>query len=220
MVVIFPPITVETVTIGRVEPSPAEPGAFADEPRGRGVTAAGAGALLLLTAVLWVVGGLKATADGPRQVKPGVAVDQGRFTVTVESARVGQVKEKLGSGRVSALIVRLNVVNNDKETASLSGDLGAGFAGEPRPGTYLEPTDIIGLAGGARTSVETGAVQPGLPVEAEAVWELKPGSAPEQITVALRRWEYGSGFTDLQKRWKVDKQAPMTARVTLAVTRP
>jgi hypothetical protein len=199
-----------------VEPSPAEPEVPAEESRRRGLTPAVAGVFLLLTAVLWATGGLRATANGPLRAKPGVAVNQGRFTVTVKSARIGQVNEKLGSGRVSALVVRLTVVNNDKETVSLTGDLEDGFAGEPRPGTYLEPTDIIGYAGGA----ETGMVQPGLPVEAEAVWELKPGTAPEQITVALRRWEYGSGFTELRKRWSVSKQSPMTATVTLAVAHP
>lgn len=177
--------------------------------------AAVGGVLIVLTGVLWATGGLRSQPNGPVAVKPGVAIDQGRFTVQVLDARIAQVKPPLGDKTVSALLVRLRVANKGKDSAYVGGDLKDGLVGEPRPGTYLEPSDVTGTAAGGKATY----VYPGLPIDAEAMWELKPGTAPRQITIALRQWQFGPGFTDLTKHWSVDKGAPMKAKVTLPVGR-
>jgi hypothetical protein len=171
------------------------------------------GGLAVLTALLWAAGGLKTRPHGPAEVEPGAAVDQGRFTVKVQDARLARVRLVFGTRQVNALVVRMHVASNDKRTASLNTELQTGIAGEPRPGTYVQPAEVNGLAHGFKTA----SVQPGLPVEAEAIWELGPGSAPRQITVVLRQWDYARGFTDLTERWTVTKESRIVAKVTLPV---
>lgn len=168
---------------------------------------------MLLTAVLGVTGGLKSRPTGPEKATPGHAIDQGRFTVTVVNARITEETESFTGKRKRFLVVRMHITNHDKETVSLSTDFGSGFAGVPKPGVYLPPDDIAGLTAGGQTT----DVNPGLPVDADAKWELQAGNTPRQMTVALRQWDYGSGFTDLTKRWTTSKESPIMATVTLPV---
>jgi hypothetical protein len=173
------------------------------------------GACVLAVAVVWAFGGFDAAPSGPETVAVGAKVDQGRFTVTFVSARIGLAKGQLGSDPKRSLIVRMKVTNNSRQTTSLSSDLTRGIAGEPKPGTYLAPDNAIGYANGSQTT----AVQPGLPVEAELIWPLGPDVSPAKVTVALWRWQYSAGFTDPQFNWKVDKKfTKASAKVTLAVS--
>ncbi|MGI8330053.1 hypothetical protein ACRYCC_08800 [Actinomadura scrupuli] len=186
-----------------------------DRPRRRWTSLAVLGACVLAVAVLWVVGGFDAAPHGPKTVPVGSKVDQRRFTVTFVSARIGQAKGQFGTDTRRSLIVRLKVTNNSRKTTSLSSDLAQGIAGEPKPGSYLAPDNVIGYANGS----ETTAVQPGLPVEAELIWPLSPQNTPAKITVALWRWDYSTGFTDPQYNWKVDKKfTKPAAKITLAVS--
>jgi hypothetical protein len=72
-----------------------------------------------------------------------------------------------------------------------------------------------GTAAGAKTSV----VQPGLPVDAEAMWRLGAADAPDKFTVGLRTWEYRRGFTVASFSWWLDQDAgsPFAGRLTLPV---
>ncbi|MGH3392561.1 MAG: hypothetical protein ACRDOO_27140, partial [Actinomadura sp.] len=127
--------------------------------------------------------------------------------------QIRQEKDSFSDEQKRFLVVRMHIVNQAKETASLSVHFMSGFTGVPQPGNYLDPDEINGLAAGGKT----GDVHPGLPIDAEAVWELKAGEAPRQITVALRQWEFASGFTILEKHWSAGKGAPIIATVTLPV---
>jgi hypothetical protein len=184
--------------------------------KGRLVTAAIAGALAVLTAVLWLTGGLKSQPSGPQKVAPGSAFDQGRFTVTVRDARISVQKVTLGDKQERLLIVRMHIANNDTKTASLFTDFGTAFTGVPKPGTYLQPREINGVAFGEKTF----DVQPGLPVDAEAVWPLPANASPRQMTVALRQWDFGPGFTRLEKEWTATRTSPVIATVTMPVVGP
>ncbi|MCW2886860.1 MAG: hypothetical protein JWL58_3722 [Streptosporangiaceae bacterium] len=165
-------------------------------------------------AAVWAFGGFNATPSGPKVLAAGATVDQGRFTVTFVSARIGMAKGQFGLGLKRSLIVRVKVTNNSKETTSLSTDLADGVAGEPKPGKYVAPDNVIGYANGSETTM----VQPGLPVEAELTWPLAADVSPGKMTVALWQWDHSAGFTDPQFNWKVDKKyTRASAKVTLAV---
>jgi hypothetical protein len=198
-----------------VEPQPPATENPEQAPRRRKLLIAAAivGGLCLVIAVIGVFGGLKAKPSGATQVKPGETLDQGRFTVTVLSARVGDVKGPLDSKAKHSLIVRMRVTNNGTDTASLDGDLKIGMTGVPKPGKHLDPAEVTGLANGSPTTL----VQPGLPVEADASWELNPGSAPTQAVIAFRKWEHGAGFSDPQIVWKVFSGSAIAATVTVPV---
>lgn len=196
------------------QPAQGQPAPTGDRSgNGRITLAVIGGTLVLLTAVLGATGGLKSQPTAPEKVAPGKAIDQGRFTVTVVNARITAETESFTKKQKRFLVVRVHITNHDKETTSLGTDFNSGFAGVPKPGVFLPPDDIVGLTAGGQTS----DVNPGLPVDADAKWELRPGNAPRQITVALRQWDYGSGFTDLTKRWTTSKEAPVIATVTLPV---
>lgn len=175
--------------------------------------AAIAGTLAMVTAVLWATGGLNGRPTGPEKVAAGRPIDQGRFVVTLQSARIRQEKESFSDKQKRLLVVRMHITSHDKESASLSVQFMTGFTGVPKPGTYLEPDDITGLTAGG----DTGDVHPGLPIDAEAIWELPPGDNPRQITVALRQWEFGHGFTILEEHWSATRSSPIMATVTLPV---
>ncbi|MFB4301382.1 hypothetical protein [Actinomadura sp. NTSP31] len=170
-----------------------------------------------LAAVTWAAGGFE---EAPRQPveKPGKALDAGLFTVTVHDARIGLVKGPFDSASKRYLIVRMRVVNNGKETASLGdGGLADGLAARTKAGKWVEPDDVEGVAGGAKTIT----TQPGLPVEASAMWKMGPADAPTRFTVGLRKWEYRTGFTDVSYNWLVDRTSDaLVARMTLPIPVP
>ena len=134
--------------------------------------------------VLGMTGGLAATPDKPRQAGPNTAIDQGRFTVTVLGARVGMVKGLFSETPKRSLIVKMRVVNNGTDTASMEIDFAHGIAGEPKPGSYKDVPD-----GNVTTTTgdgsKTSAVEPGLPVTTEVSWELPAGTTPAKVTLAL-----------------------------------
>ncbi|MWA04518.1 hypothetical protein F8568_029895 [Actinomadura sp. LD22] len=207
---------------GPVPPSPGGP--RPGEPSGEGggrasarrrlVPAGVACAVAVAAAVTWAAGGF---AEAPKQPveKPGKALNVGLFTVTVRDARIGLVKGVFDSDPKRYLIVRMRVVNNGKETESLGdGGLTDGLAARTKAGKWLEPDQVEGLAGGAKTDT----VQPGLPVEASAMWKAGPADAPRRFTIGLRKWEYRTGFTDVSYNWLPDKEdGKLAARMTLPV---
>jgi hypothetical protein len=169
----------------------------------------------LAAGVLALFGGFQAAPKGPKQLTAGTRVDQHRFGVTVLSARIGMVKGTFGADPKRSLIVVMKVVNQGRETASMSGDLVQGIAGEPQHGTYLAPDSTTGYSHGSPTT----AIQPGLPIEAELNWTLPAGNTPTKVTVAFWQWTHNAGFTDQQFNWWVDKKgSPVTHEVTLAVS--
>lgn len=164
--------------------------------------------------VLWATGGFAAAPEQPVK-KPGKPLNVGLFTITVHDARIGLVEGAFDSGRQRYLIVRMRVLNNGKETAPLGdGGLTDGLAARTKAGKWVEPDEVEGVAGGAKTDT----TQPGLPVEASAMWKMGPADAPKEFTVGLRQWEYKTGFTDLSYNWLVDaKSKKLAAKMTLPI---
>ncbi|RKS71110.1 hypothetical protein BZB76_5596 [Actinomadura pelletieri DSM 43383] len=175
------------------------------------------GAVAVLVPVLWVTGGFKERPRQPVKVA-GSSLDLGLFAVTVRDARIGVVDAAFGSEKERFLIVRMRVVNKGKETEPLNtGGLADGVAALTKAGKWVKPEQVEGVAGGAKTD----AVQPGLPVEASAMWKMGPADAPRQLTVGLRKWTYGHGFTDSTYNWTVDRENDkLVGRLTLAVSQP
>ncbi|MEU5876562.1 hypothetical protein [Spirillospora sp. NPDC047279] len=199
-----------------VAPPPAsEP--QAEEPARRRflVPAIIGGAVAVLLPVLWLTGGLDQTPQQPRRA-PEQIVDQGKFTVTVHDARITTDKGVFDTKPQRYVVVRMRVVNNDKETASLSsGGLKDGVAARTKAGTWLKPDDVEGMSAGSPVT----SVQPGLPIEATAMWKMGPADSPRQFTVGLLEWEFGTGFTDAEYRWRVVEKAEdrLAALFTLPV---
>ncbi|MBB4772794.1 hypothetical protein [Actinomadura livida] len=178
------------------------------------VPACALGVLAVLVPVLWVTGGLKEKPTQPVKTA-GTALNLGLFTVTVRDARIGLVKEGFGDAQERFLIVRMSVENKGKETEPLGiGGLGDGVVALTRTGKWVQPERVEGVAGGADTDV----VQPGLPVEASAMWKMGPADSPEKLTVGLRAWKYEHGFTDEDFNWIVQREGgALVGRLTLAV---
>jgi len=172
------------------------------------------GVLAVVAAVLWVTGGLKETPKQPVK-QPGKALDLGLFTVTVRDARIGTADAGFGSEQERFLIVRMRVENRGKETEQLgTGGLADGVVALTKTGQWVKPDEVEGTAGGAETDV----VQPGLPVEASAMWKLGPANSPQKLTVGLRIWKYEHGFTDSGFNWIVQHENDVLAgRLTLPV---
>ncbi|SPT51081.1 DUF4352 domain-containing protein [Actinomadura madurae] len=173
------------------------------------------GVLAVLVPVLWLVGGFKETPKQPAK-RPGEPLDLGLFTVTVHDARIGVVDAGFGSARERFLIVRMRVLNNGKETASLGiGGLGNGVVALTRAGKWVKPEQVEGVAAGAKTDT----TQPGLPVEASAMWKMGPADAPTKLTVGLKKWEYEHGFTDVSYKWLITTEGDdLAGRLTLPVS--
>ncbi|MEU9025156.1 hypothetical protein [Actinomadura sp. NPDC048394] len=198
-------------------PLPGEPsgaGGSRASARRRLVPAAVACAVAAVAAVTWATGGFKEAPKQPVE-RPGKALNVGLFTVTVRDARIGLVKGVFDSDPKRYLIVRMRVVNNGRETESLGdGGLTDGLAARTKAGKWLEPDQVEGVAGGAKTD----AVQPGLPVEASAMWKAGPADAPRRFTIGLRKWEYRTGFTDVSYNWLPDTEdGALAAKMTLPV---
>ncbi|CNE27369.1 Uncharacterised protein [Mycobacterium tuberculosis] len=172
------------------------------------------GVAAVLVPVVWVAGGFKATPKQP-VAKAGERLDLGLFEVTVHDARIGSARETFGSGEQRYLIVRMRVLNKGKETKSLgSGGLTDGVVALTKAGTWVKPERVDGVAGGAQTDM----TQPGLPVEASAMWKMGPADSPTRLTVGLRKWKYEHGFTDSDFNWFVDQKSDKLAgRLTLPV---
>lgn len=172
------------------------------------------GVLAVLVPVLWVTGGFKETPKQPLE-QPGKKLDLGLFEVTVRDARIGMADAGFGDEQERFLIVRMRVANKGKETESLGrGGLADGVVAQTKNGKWVEPEQVEGVAGGS----ETDAVQPGLPVEAAAMWKLNPADSPEKLTVGLRKWKYDHGFTDENFNWLVQREDDkLVGRLTLPV---
>ncbi|MGP4027551.1 hypothetical protein [Actinomadura sp. 3N407] len=172
------------------------------------------GVVAVLTAALWATGGLKERPKQPAR-PAGKALDLGLFTVTVRDVRIGLATADFGNKQERFLIMRMRVLNKGKETESL-GDSGLadGVVALTRTGKWVEPERVEGVAGGAETNV----AQPGLPVEASAMWKMGPADSPEKLTVGLREWTYEQGFTDSDFNWLVQREDDkLVGRLTLPV---
>ncbi|TDC37852.1 hypothetical protein E1281_39350 [Actinomadura sp. KC345] len=172
------------------------------------------GVLAALVPLLWVTGGLKETPKQPS--KPaGKPLDAGLFDITVRDARIGMAKGDFGSGPERFLIVRMRVANKGKETESLgTGGLADGVGALTKDGKWVKPDQVEGVAAGAETNV----AQPGLPVEASAMWKLHPDDSPAKLTVGLREWKYEHGFTDNTYTWAVRREGgKLVGRFSLPV---
>lgn len=167
-------------------------------------------------AAVGLIGGLASGASGPQQYGAGKPVNQVRFTVTVLGARIGMVRSLFGSTAKRSLIVRMRIVNDGTDTASVDTEFAEGLAGEPKPGKYVKVGDV---AGTASDGTQTSSIQPGLPITAEASWELSPGVSPERVTIALRQWEHRPGFTDPQYSWWMTSTSTVIAEITVPVVR-
>ncbi|MFG2006568.1 hypothetical protein ACGFNU_46225 [Spirillospora sp. NPDC048911] len=192
----------------------------ADGPTGRRflVPAAVAGVIAVLLPVVWLTGGLDRTPQQPRRA-PGQSVDAGKFTVTVLDARVRTARTIFDKKPERYVVVRTRVVNNDKESASLGpGGFRDGIAARTKAGTWVPPDDTDGTMAGIKVS----AIEPGLPVEATAMWRMGPADAPKQFTVGVLGWEYGHGFNDKSYRWRVTDRTGgrLAGLLTLPVVGP
>ncbi|MFF4239356.1 hypothetical protein ACFYYL_26085 [Actinomadura geliboluensis] len=167
----------------------------------------------VLAAGVWAAGGFEEKPEQPAK-KAGERLDLGLFEVTVRDVRIG-LANTFGSDKKRFLIMRMRVLNKGKETESLgTGGLTDGVVALTKAGKWVKPERIEGVAGGAGT----GTAQPGLPVEASAMWEMGPADAPKKLTVGLREWKYEHGFTDTSFNWIVDQRSDEFAgRLTLAV---
>ncbi|KAB2347811.1 hypothetical protein [Actinomadura rudentiformis] len=191
-----------------------------DEPARRRflVPAVVVGVVAVLLPVLWLTGGLDQTPQQPER-SPGQAVDAGKFTVTVHEARIQTAKTISDRKPERYVVVRVRVVNNDKETVSLGvGGLRDGIAARTKAGKWVPPDDVNGTATGGKVN----AVEPGLPVEASVMWRMGPADAPTTFTVGVLTWEYGTGFTDNEYKWRVvDKSGgKLAGLLTLPVAGP
>jgi hypothetical protein len=170
--------------------------------------------LVVATAVAWATGGLRAKPSATAMVGPGKVVDQGLFKVRVLDARAGVMKVHSFDTPANLLVVRMQVTDLGKESYGISSFLG-GVVAEPKPGTYVNPE--LMLSDGDIQGNLTSFIHPDLPVLLQVRWKLPKGNSPRSVTVALRKWTYGQGFTDDAFNWMVDRDSPMTAKVTVPV---
>lgn len=171
-------------------------------------------ALVVLTAVIWVAGGLKAKPGGPVAAKPGRVVGQGLFNIQVMDARSGQMKISSFDPLANLLVVRMRVTNLGDKSYGISTFL-SGVAAEPKHGKYLT-ADIMRSQGYAGNQV-TSSIHPRLPMVVQLVWLLGNATAPRTVTVALRTWEYSQSFTTDTYDWTVTKESPISAKVAVPV---
>ncbi|MCO6011759.1 hypothetical protein NE236_43115 [Actinoallomurus purpureus] len=172
------------------------------------------GGVTVTIALAGAFGGLRTRAGGPAVVSPGSTVDQGAFKVQVLDARAGRFSLGSFDKNDDKLVVRMRVTNTGDRSNGVSSFIG-GIVAEPKPGHYAEAdeTRSIGeLPGGA-----TSDTHPRLPLVVQAVWPLPATTTLRSVTVALRQWNYGQGFTDDSFYWSVTKSSPITAKVTVPV---
>jgi hypothetical protein len=171
--------------------------------------------LLVLTAVLWAAGGLRARASGPVAVRPGGVADQGAFAVQVLDARAGHMKTSDFEPVANLLVVRMRVTNRADRSYGIVSFL-QGIVAEPRPGRYVK-ADVMKSEGHIGDEV-TSTIHPRLPVTVELVWPMGDATpAPRTVKLALRRWEYGQSFTTDTFYWSVTSVSPIAATVTVPV---
>jgi hypothetical protein len=171
-------------------------------------------ALVLLAAVVWAVGGLKAKPGGPVEAKAGRVVGQKLFNVQVMDARAGRMKINSYDPLANLLVVRMRVTNLGKTSYGILSFLD-GVAAEPQHGKYVT-ADLMRSQGYAADQV-TSFIHPRLPVTVQLVWPLGNSTAPRTVTLALRKWDYGQSFTTDTFYWSVTKQSPIAAEVAVPV---
>jgi hypothetical protein len=171
-------------------------------------------ALVVLTAVTWAAGGLKAQPGGPVAAKVGSVVGQGLFNVQIMDAHAGRMKINSSDPLANLLVVRMRVTNLGDQSFGISSFL-EGVAAEPQHGKYLT-ADFMRSQGYAANQV-TSSIHPRLPVTVQLVWPLGNATAPRTATLALRMWEYGQSFTTDTFYWSVTKQSPIAAEVAVPV---
>lgn len=168
---------------------------------------------VLMLAVTGALGGFRAQPDGPANAKPGTVVHQGLFDVQITDARAGRMKLDEFDPVKNLLLVRMRVTDLGDRSYGISTFMG-GVVAESKPGTYIS-ADFMGSEGyvdGGKTST----IHPRLPVTLQLVWPLGNAS-PRTVTLALREWSYGQGFTTDEFYWSVTKQSPIKAKMTIPV---
>jgi hypothetical protein len=193
-------------------PVPSAP--VGPRPRRLRVTLVVIGVLVLLAAVTWAAGGMRARADGPVRAAAGRTVNQGLFDVQVLDARSGRIKLDDYSPPANLLLVRMRVTDLGDRSYGVGSFVG-GVAAEAAPGKYIAP-DFMNSTGyiyGQKTT----EIHPRLPVEVTVVWQLGGATAPRTLPVALRKWEYGQSFTTDEYYWSVTKESPIAAEVRVPV---
>jgi hypothetical protein len=199
------------VTIRPVAQSPS-PGPAPG--RRRRVLLVSTAVLAVLIAVTAVSGGFGTRPSGPLAAKPGRVVNQGLFDVDVLDARSGMLKLHEFDKSQNLLIVRMRVTNLGKQTYGITTFL-TGIAAEPKSGRYIDADMMMSI--GDINGGETSSIHPGLPVVLQIVWPLGNATAPSNLTLALRQWDYGQSFTSDTFYWSTTKSSPITAKVTMPV---
>jgi hypothetical protein len=176
-------------------------------------TAIVAAVFVVLTAVTWVTGGLRASSSSPEQLRPGATVEQNLYTVQVISARTASMEVGLDDKPGPVLAVRMRVTNNGDRTTTISGGKLSGVTGGvllgPQPGRRADDA-VCDPALGATLSL-----QPRLPTNVDMIWKLT-GPPPQQVTVGLQRWERWLTLDQDEYIWSVTDPTYI-AQVTLPV---
>jgi hypothetical protein len=176
-------------------------------------TAIVAAVVVVLTAVTWATGGLRAQSTAPEQVRPGSTVNQGLFSVQVVSAQIANMKVGFADQPVPVLAVRMRVTNNGERSQTMEGGRSSGLSAGVQlgPAPYRYPDDVRGdPALGLAT-----ALQPRLPHNVDVIWKLT-GGPPRQAAVMLREWEYRLSFEEDEYYWTA-LDRPIIAQVTVPV---
>ncbi len=172
------------------------------------------GALVILVAVVWVAGGLRAQPNAIAAVRPGATVDQGAYAVRVLDARAGRMKINTYDAPANILVVRMLVTDQTPDSHGV-GTFLEGVAGEPKPGSFIAP-DTMKSEGDVQGN-DTSTIHPRLPVIVQVRWPLAEDTTPSTVKIAFRSWAYGQGFTDDDFNWTVTKQSPIKATVSVPV---
>jgi hypothetical protein len=194
---------------------PGMPAPAGDRPRYRmpRTTAVVVAALGVIAAVTLVTGGFRARPAAPDRVRPGAAVDQGRFSVQVLGAWTGVAKLRAETRSVPVLVVRMRVTNTGKDTVTMAEPtfgFAAGVLLGPAP--YRPPDDVRNdPAKGAADSLP-----PRLTRAVDVMWKLT-GRPPQPAVIELRQWTYRLQFDGGGYYWSTGKDAATVAEATVPV---
>lgn len=168
--------------------------------------------IAVLVAVAGAFGGLR-KRPMPVKAAPGKTIDQGLYKVQVLDARSGKFAVSSFEKPANKLVVRMRVTNVGDESHGVSIFL-EGIVVQVN-GRRLQ-ADFMG-SNGQLPGGSTSYIHPHLPVTVQAVWPLPDGLALPSVTVGLRKWTYGQGFTNDSFSWTVTSKDPIVTTVTVPV---